>query len=108
MRRPTVAVVTDLSLDDRLAALFAGQTDGVEAAAAIYRDLREQTPVRRHGETVLFSRYRDARTLMRDNINLGKSSAHDTLTARDAVARMTEDEQAAFTRVRAFELLQLT
>jgi cytochrome P450 len=108
MRRPTVAVVTDLSLDDRLAALFAGQPDALAQAPAIYRDLREQTPVRRHGETVLFSRYRDARTLMRDNINLGKSSAHDTLTARDAVARMTEDEQAAFTRVRAFELLQLT
>jgi cytochrome P450 len=103
-----MVMTADPSLDERLAALFASEPEALADAPQIFRDLREHAPVHRHGAATLFSRYEDARALVRDEEHLGKSTSRDSLTARDALSRMTTDEQAAFRRVMEFESLQVT
>jgi cytochrome P450 len=103
-----MTVAADLTLDERLEALFASDPDALAQAPEIYRNLREHAPVHRHGAATLFSRYEDAHFLIREEVHLGKSEARHSLDAQSAVTRMSADEQAAFQRVVEFEYLQLT
>jgi cytochrome P450 len=108
MRSVLLVLSVERSLDDRLTALFASEPDAMAVAPALFRELREQSPVHRHASAVLFSRYADARALVRDEEHLGKSRLKGTRASREAVARMTEVEQRAYTEVTAFEGLQVT
>src|ERR1700712_3826041 len=103
-----MAVSVDSSLDERLTALLAAEPDALAEAQTLYRDLREQAPVHEHPPAVLFSRYADARFLVRDEVNLGKSGLRASDAALEALAQMTEAEQQAYAELVEFENLQVT
>jgi cytochrome P450 len=100
--------VAEHTLDDRLGALFASEPGAMAEAPALFRELRERSPVHEHAAAVLFSRYADVQALIRDMDNVGKAERYSSDTVREALSRMTEDERHVYGELSEFESLQLT
>jgi hypothetical protein len=96
------------SLDDRLTALFASEPEALAAAPQTFRELREQAAVYDHRDAVLISSHADARALLPDHVNVGKSDRYANDTVRKSLASMSASEQRAFAELSDFEALQLT
>jgi len=96
------------SLDDRLTALFASDPDALAEAPALFRELRELSPAYDHRAALLITRHADARQLLPDFAGFGKAGRYMNDTVREALTRMTGDEQQAYAQLSAFERLQLT
>jgi cytochrome P450 len=100
--------VVDQTLDERLTALFASEPSAMSEAPALFRELRERSPVHEHPSAVLFSRYVDVHVLLRDAARFGKSERYSSETVSRALAEMTDHDRQVYAELSGFESLQLT
>ena len=64
----TVTTASPAALDDRLAALFAGEPEALVDPYSLFQDLRAQSPVHIYGDTLaIVSVYPEARAVYRDH-----------------------------------------
>lgn len=92
----------DTTLDDALARILASDPEAIRDPWPVWRALREQTPVHRHGAVTLVTRYGDVRRLAKDT---RLSSAYHAGGARfEAIwARLTDEQRAMHSSVSEFE-----
>ena len=91
------------TLDLRLDALIASDADAISDPFPVWRELRETTPVRRHGAVVLISSYDDVKRYSRDAINFSNRSAIDGSLFETNRQRLDPRQKRAQSAVAEFE-----
>jgi cytochrome P450 len=93
------------SLDADLERLFASDPAALARAPELWRQLREQAPVHRHGPVLMLSRHDDVKPLLAADVAaFGKGGAEST-QALEQLAALAAEEQAIFRELLAFESL---
>jgi cytochrome P450 len=96
------------SLDSELGPLLRSEPASLAAPQLIYRRLREEAPVHRHGPIVLVARHADVRPLLRDEERFSKRFVVNGTRADAVRASLNPEQLQAFEAVTSFELMYVS